>query len=587
MRQTEGLNVLGYLKKYVRKYYRLFLVAVFFLAIEASCDLVLPTIMSKIVDIGIRNRDLHYVLSTGGVMLLVTAAGAIGAVMRNNISCRVSQRFGAELRSDLFRKIQALTFDSIGRFNRASLVTRLTNDVTQMQNFVNGTMRMFVKAPLLCVGSIVMAVLLDPGLSLIIAVVVPVIIVIIFLNTHVSYPFFRKVQRALDSLNGATREYLSGVRVIKAFNRADFEEERFSGYNENLAGVQTAAMRVSSVFSPLNSLVINVGIIVVLWLGGMAVNTGGTQVGKIIAFINYMTQMSNSLMTITMVFNMFVRGRASAERIGEVMNAQEASRPEGGGAEQDGALGVEFRDVGFSYSGNPEGLVLEHVSFSCRPGETLGIIGTTGSGKTTVVNLIDHFYDATQGEVLVGGADVRKLDDRVLRAGIAIVPQGSTLFTGSILDNIRWGNGQADLAEVERAADVAQADEFIRSMPEGYATVLGQGGVNLSGGQKQRVSIARAIVKKPRILILDDCTSAVDAITEAKIREGLRKHSKDMICIIIAQRISSVADADRILVLDGGRVAGYGTGGELLKSCPVYREIYASQFGEEAVPCLK
>ena len=579
--------LLGYLKKYIKKYFKLFLLAVFFLSIEAFCELILPTVMSKIVDVGIQNRDLPYVLSIGGIMLLITAIGAVGAVLRNHISCRVSQGFGAELRSDLFRKIQTLTFKSIGKFSRASLVTRLTNDVTQLQNFVNGTMRMLIKAPLLCVGSIVMAVLLDPSLSLIIVFTVPVILFLIILNTHISYPLFRRAQQALDNLNGATREYLSGVRVIKAFNRADFEEERFSGCNEDLAGIQTLGMKVSSAFSPLNSLVINAGIIAVLWLGGSAVNTGETQVGKIIAFINYLTQMSNSLMSITMIFNRFVRARASAERIGEVMDAQGDSMQEEKCEKQDAASGIEFRDVCFSYSGNSENSVLEQVSFSCTPGEMLGIIGTTGSGKTTIVNLIEHFYDAAQGEVLVGGADVRTLGDRKLRSGIAVVPQMNTLFTGSILENIRWGNRKAGLDEVESAAAAAQADEFIRSMPEGYDTILGQGGVNLSGGQKQRVSIARALVKKPHILILDDCTSAVDAITEAKIRENLRNNSKDMVCIVIAQRISSVADADHILVLDGGRVAGYGAGKELLQTCPTYREIFASQFGEEAVPCRK
>lgn len=572
---------MGYLKKYAHKYYKLFLLAVFFLSIEAFCDLLQPMMMSKIVDIGIKNRNLRYVLQAGGVMVLITGVGAVGAVVRNNISSRVSQRFGAELRFDLFSKIQNLPYDSADRFDTASLVTRLTNDVAQVQNFVNGMMRIFVKSPLLCIGSIIMSVILEPKLSLIIAVIIPVIILIIYLNNRIGYPVFKKVQRSIDRLNGMMREFLSGVRVVKAFSRSEFEQERFSESNDSLCDMQTTASRVTSVFSPATALAVNFGIVAVLWFGGFAVDNGSVHVGKIIAFINYMTQMANSLMMISMVFTMFVRARASSERIGEVMNIEDAEKKSLRKVPA-GKTGIEFCNVSFSYSG-PANSVLSDISFKIGPGTALGIIGTTGSGKTSLVNLIPRFYDATGGSVIVNGADVRDIDEHDLRDAIAVVPQKNILFTGSILDNIRWGNKNAGLDEVINAAKTAQIHDFIVSQPDGYNTMLGQGGVNLSGGQKQRIAIARALIKKPSILILDDCTSAVDVITEAKIREGLKKCSNKLICITIAQRITSVMESDSILVLDDGKICGQGRHSELLKNCRVYRDIYISQFGKEGL----
>lgn len=572
---------LGYLKKYVARYYRLFLLAIFFLSIEALCDLLQPMMMSRIVDNGVRNRDLRYVLHAGALMMGITGLGAVGALARNNLSSRVSQRFGTELRLDLFGKIQSLSFHSADSFDTASLVTRLTNDVTQVQNFVNGMMRIFVKSPLLCIGSIVMSVVLDPRLSLIVVAIVPLIVGIIYLNNRIGYPFFRRVQRAIDRLNGVMREYLSGVRVVKAFNRSEYERERFSRSNGGLADIQTAAMRVTSVFSPVTMMTVNLGIVAVLWAGGYAVNSGSVQVGKIIAFINYMTQMSNSLMMISTVFTMFVRARASAERIGEVMAA---SGETGAGSRSQplpaGESGIEFRHVTFSYSGKAEKAALRDVSFRIRSGTALGIIGTTGSGKSTLVSLIPRFYEATEGEVRVNGVDVRGTDLYALREQIGMVPQKNVLFSGTILENIRWGKKDATMEEVRRAAQIAQIHDFIAAQPESYDTRLGQGGVNLSGGQKQRIAIARALVKHPSILILDDCTSAVDGITERKIREELRRYSEGLIGITIAQRIASVMDADLILVLDDGRVCGMGRHRDLLQSCRVYREIYISQFGK-------
>lgn len=573
-----------YLGKYVKKYYKLALLSIFFLSIEVFCDLLQPTIMSRMVDHGIANRDLRYVLVAGSIMLIMTGIGAVGAVIRNNLSSIVSQRFGTELRLDLFRKIQSLSYEKAGIFDTASLVTRLTNDVTQTQNFVNGLMRIFAKTPLICIGSIVMAVSLDAKLSLIIALIVPLVIAIIYLNTRVGYPLFQKVQKALDHINGVMREYLSGIRVVKAFNRFDYEENRFSDSNERLMNTQVLTMRVMAVFSPIIMLIINLGIICVLWFGGIAVNDGSLEVGKTIAFINYMTQLSSSLMMLSMVFTAFVRARASAERIGEVMNVEEPVRPEQLDMhEHEHITNIEFKNVNFSYTGQENDAILKQISFSCRTGMTLGIIGSTGSGKSTLVNLIPRFYEATTGGVYVSGHNVCELDEQALRCRISMVPQQNTLFTGTIIDNIRWGNEHATDAEVEQAAQIAQAHDFIMSFPDGYHTVLGQGGVNLSGGQKQRISIARALVRPSDVLILDDCTSAVDVMTESKILTGLRSRSKELICMIIAQRITSVMGTDLIVVLDNGEIAGQGTHEELLQSCSIYRDIYVSQFGEVAV----
>ncbi|MFE6794860.1 ABC transporter ATP-binding protein [Paenibacillus chitinolyticus] len=588
-------------RKYISKYWKPFSAAVAFLTLEALCDLTLPTLMSKIIDVGVAGKQMDYVWRMGGIMLLVTALGAISASVRNVISSHVSQKFGAELRSDLFRKIQSLSFENIDRFDRASLVTRLTNDVTQVQMFVNGLMRVFVKAPLLCIGSLIMAARLNPPLSVILAVVVPVVGILIAINMKVGFPYFIKVQQALDRVNGIMREYLSGVRVVKAFNRFDYEVGKFGRANEEYRSRSVTAMRVMSAFNPGITLTVNFGIVAVLWLGGLRVDQGQMQAGHIIAFVNYMTQILFSLMLISMVFNMFVRARASAGRIGEIFaeentmaaqipssaeadgsSASSADKPASGtltGMQTGGS--VEFENVTFSYEGASGEPVLRRITFSCEPGQTVGIIGSTGSGKSTLVSLIPRFYDAVSGTVKVNGTDVRELEPSRLREKIAVVPQKTVLFTGTVADNLRWGKEDASPEEMEHAARMAEAHEFIAASPEGYETRLGQGGVNFSGGQKQRLSIARAIVRKPEILILDDCTSAVDAATEARIKDALKKYAEGLTCLLIAQRITSVMDADKIVVLDRGEIVDSGTHDELLGSCPVYREIFQSQMGKE------
>ncbi|MCQ1529637.1 ABC transporter ATP-binding protein [Lutispora saccharofermentans] len=571
---------MGFLNKYIKIYWRRFMAALVFLTIEALCDLLQPTIMSRIVDHGVAGKDMTYVLSMGGVMLLVTAIGAGAAVGRNSVSSIVSQKFGAQLRGDLFKKIQSFSLGDIDKFYTASLITRLTNDITQVQNFAHGMMRIFVKAPILCIGSLIMAFLINPHLAVVLLGIVPIIGLIIFINMRVSYPFFRRIQSSLDNVNSVMREYLAGVRVVKAFNRYDYEVERFQDANRQLTDVSVKGMRAMALFNPAITLTVNTGIVLILWFGGLRVSDGNMQVGQIIAFINYMTQILFSLVMLSHVFNMFIRAKASAERIDEVFSQESTMKADEHSMEKSEIKGrIDFENVTFAYDGNDNEPVLKNVSFTCLPGETIGIIGPTASGKSSLVNLIPRFYDVSSGTVKVDGIDVRDMDIKELRQAVGIVPQKTVLFTGTILENIKWGNDDAGMDEVEKASILSQAHEFISAFPEGYKTVLGQGGVNLSGGQKQRLSIARALIKKLKVLILDDSTSAVDAATEAKIREGLKEYIQDATCIVIAQRITSVMGADRIVVLDSGSVAGMGTHEELLESCRIYQDIFRSQIG--------
>lgn len=580
MKISEVVKV-DYFKKYINIYWKKYIVALIFLTIEAFCDLMQPTIMARIIDKGVGLKDMKYVLNMGSVMLIITALGAMAATGRNIVSSKVSQRFGSELRSDLFKKIQSFSFDNINKFQGASLITRLTNDVTQVQNFAHGMMRIFAKAPILCIGSIVMAVLLNPYMALILIGVIPVIVTIIFINMKVSYPFFIKIQKALDRVNSVMREYLAGIRVVKAFNRFDYEIERFEGVNNELCDVSVKGMRAMAIFNPAITLTVNVGIILLLWFGGIRVNNGDMQVGQIIAFINYMTQILFSLIILSHMFTMFIRAKASVQRIGEVFEEKNNLIVKESPAKFEEINGrVDFENVTFCYHG-ADVPILKNITFACKAGETLGIIGSTGSGKSSLVNLIPRFYDVTSGAVKVDGVDVKDIDIKKLREIIAVVPQKTILFTGTILENIKWGDNKASTLEVEKWAKVSQAHEFITSFPEGYNTILGQGGVNLSGGQKQRISIARALIKKPKVLILDDSTSAVDVITEGNIRRELKNHLKNTTCILIAQRITSVMVCDRIIVLDNGSIVDMGSHEELMNKCDIYKDIFYSQIGKE------
>jgi ATP-binding cassette, subfamily B, multidrug efflux pump len=571
---------LGFLKKYMRKYWKSFMIAIAFLTLEALCDLMQPTIMARIIDVGVAENRMDYILQMGGLMLLITAFGAVAASTRNIVSSHVSQQFGAELRLDLYRKIQTLSFENADKFERASLITRLTSDVTQVQNFMNGLMRIFVKAPLLGLGSLIMAVQLDIHLAFVLAVVVPIVSLFIIMNMKIGFPRFVKVQLAMDKVNGVIREYLSGVRVVKAFNRFDYETGKMDHANLDYQWQSIRAMRVMAVFNPIIMLTVNFGILAVIWLGGIRVDAGQMQVGTIIAFINYMTQILFSLMMVSMVFNMFIRAKASALRVGEVFAETHTMSWSSSERKPAAEGGIEFDRVSFAYSAASGEPVIKNATFTIQSGETVGIIGSTGSGKSSLVGLIARFYDARTGQVKIDGVDVKQLDPAVLREMIAIVPQKSILFSGTIEENLRWGKEDASLEEIQEAARMAEAEEFISLLPEGYSTRLGQRGVNLSGGQKQRLSIARALIRKPSILILDDCTSAVDVATEGKIKASIKSFARKITCILIAQRITSVMDADRIIVLDEGEIVGFGSHEELIRDCLVYQEIYQSQIGK-------
>lgn len=561
----------------IKEHLGLFLTAIFFLTVESLSDLLQPTLMSHIVDDGVKNQDVGTVLYFGGIMLGVAFIGAAGAVIRNNLSVRTSQQIGKELRSELYRKIQSFSFENIDRLHPASLITRITNDVTQIQNFINGTMRILVKAPITCIGAIILIVTQTPRQIPMIVVILVISTLLIAGNMRFGYPRFVRLQRRLDRLNSVSREFLTSIRVVKAFGREDYETGRFSTAAEELAASGISATRVTAVFGPMINLTVNIGIVVLLWLGG----TGGQQdVGKLMASVNYMTQVLFALSMVSNILNTMVRATASAERVQEVLSEKPAMRePEMPIAERpDGS--VAFENVSFSYIHSPE-KSLDNVSFCVESGQVLGIIGATGSGKSTLVSLIPRFYDVTGGRVLVGGRDVRSQKTSQLREAIGMVPQKSLLFSGTIRDNLKWGDPDADDRALDAAAHAACADEFINSFSKGYDTVLGQGGVNLSGGQKQRLSIARALIRHPAILVMDDSTSALDATTEAVVMNRIREYARGTTVILISQRIASVMRADKILCMDEGRVSGLGPHEALMAESPVYREIYKSQIGDD------
>lgn len=563
---------------YFNKYKFLFLAAITCVSCEALCDLLQPTIMARIIDVGVKSGQVAIVIKYGGLMLLITALGACFAATRNILASNVSQSFGADLRLDVFRQIMNFSEISADRIESGSLITRMTNDTSQVIQFINGLMRIFLKAPIVCIGSIILAILLSPRLSLILLIVVLLVTVLIAISMNLSYKRFAIVQYAVDKVNTVVQEYLLGIKLVKAFGRYDEEEKKFDLANTDLFSKSVSSQLVVAYFSPLLSLTVNLGIASVLYIGSLLFSQGQIQVGRVAAFISYMAQILTSLIMITNIFNTFVRTKASTERIKAVLNSEEDFK--GSEPVRDSDLtAICFDNVTFAYptgSGLP---VIDKLSFKVSPGETLAVIGPTGSGKSTVSWLCLHFYNVDRGAIYLNGVDIKNIDSGMLREIIALAPQKSMLFTGTIFDNIAWGNPNASNDEVEEAARVAQADEFIQKMPEQYNSVLSQGGVNLSGGQKQRISIARALAKKSPVLILDDCTSALDAVTEAIVRQGLKTFKPDKTTIMITQRIGTAMFADKILVLDNGSKVGYGTHQELLNSCPIYRGIYDSQIG--------
>ena len=566
---------------YLRRHLGLYLVALVFLAIEVLCDLAQPSLMALVVDRGVQPRDVGAIVSYGVAMVSVALGGAVAAVIRNNVSNRVAQTVGYEMRGDLYGAVQALSAENIDRLQTASVITRMTNDVTTVVHFVNATMRIAVKMPITCIGAVALIIYQTPRFAPVLLAVVALVVMLVILNMRLSSPRYRGLQRAMDRLNGVSREFLSSVRTVKAFGAQAQEEARFTNAATATAQAGVHAMVLPSVFSPLVGLTVNLGIVALLWLSRAQ---NADEIGRLMASLNYMTQLVQSLGMLNMVVNSAARCNVSASRIEEVLQEQpvQAWRPAADTPMRiEGA--VTFHDVSFSYVGSSRP-ALEQVSFDLRPGQTLGIIGPTGSGKTTLANLVVRLYDATEGTVLLDGRDIRSIPAGELREGVSLVPQASTLFAGSVAENLRWGDEDASLSRLREACRIARADEFVERLPRGYDALLGQGGVNLSGGQRQRLCLARALVRRPQILVLDDCTSALDGSTERAVLEGLRTHLTDTTVLLVSQRIATVRGADLILCLEDGRVSGLGTHAELARSCDAYRAILASQLGHEALP---
>ncbi len=567
--------------RYIRRHIGMFFTAIFFLSIETFADLLQPTFMSYIVDKGVKSEDISVIMKYGAVMLGIAAFGALGAVIRNIYASRTSQLIGKEMRLEIYQKVQTLSFENIDRLHTSSIITRITNDVTQIQNFINGSMRIMMKAPVLCIGAIVLIIVQTPEMLPLIMVIIVAAGFLIIGNMKIGYPRFTRMQQKLDKLNSVSREFLSAVRVVKAFRAEETEEEKFTQAADEFAQAGISSLQVMAVFAPLVNLTVNFGIVIMLWLSGYQTTI---EIGKLMASVNYMTQILSSLGMVAHILNSAVRAMASAARVQEIFDevpAQENGREGVDAFAAHRAGAIAFRNATFAYS-TASAPVLKNITFTVQPGMTVGIIGPTGAGKSTLINLIPRFYDAVDGCVEIDGVDVRKLDLETLRRQVAVVPQKAVLFSGSIRENLRWGSREADEQEIHQAARAACADEFINGFSQGYDTVLGQGGVNLSGGQKQRLSIARALLKKPRILILDDSTSALDANTEARVLEAIRKAAQEMTVLLVSQRISAVMRSDLILCMENGTLQGYGTHEQLMDGCSTYRAIYDSQIGEEA-----
>lgn len=562
--------------------------------LQSMGDLYLPTLMSDIIDKGIVQADQHYIWRIGGFMLLVAAGGALCSIIASYLSARVAAGFGKNTRSRMFNHVENFTLHEFDKLGTASLITRTTNDITQVQTVLTMMLRMMVGAPMMMIGGIIMAVSEDAKLSLIFVVVIPLLVGAIFFIGMKGLPLFKAIQIKLDKLNLVLREHLTGIRVIRSFNRINHENKRFSEANKDLTDTAIKVNKVMAGLMPLMMIVMNFSMIAILYYGGIRIGDGDLKVGSLMAFIQYAMQIMFSLIMVSMMFVLIPRASASALRINEVLDMEPeikdpttadlkttatATQKDG----RDGMHGfVEFENVSFSYPG-AEQPALSGITFSARPGEITAIIGGTGSGKSTLLSMIPRFYDAIEGAIRVDGVDVREMTQEDLRSKIGYIPQKAVLFTGTINENIRYGKEDATEEEIIHAAKVAQAFDFVTAMKEGFNSEIAQGGGNVSGGQKQRLSIARALVRKPEVYLFDDSFSALDFKTDAKLRAALKGETMDSTVLIVAQRVSTVMDADRIIVLDDGEIVGMGTHRELLDNNEVYREIVSSQLSEEEI----
>lgn len=578
-------------KKYVKPYMSAFILGPIFMIVEVLGEVALPKLMSIIINYGcgaaegIEARGTGFIIAIGAAMIGTAFLMMLGGTLGAYFAVKASVNFAADLRRDIFEKVQRFSFANIEKFSTGSLVTRLTNDITNIQNVISMGLRMLLRAPGMLIGGLIMAFIMNPSLAMVFCVVIPALIIALVFVMRTAFPRFDLMQKKLDALNSRIQENITNQRVVKSFVRDDFEKETFDEASNDLKDKTLRAIKVVILTMPIMTLAMNITVMAVVWFGGQQILVGTMPVGDLTAFTTYVTQILMSLMMVSMIMIQGSRAVASSNRVLEVLNtdidlnddaAKEKERKVESGK-------IEFRKVGFRYYKKHKHNVLQDISFTAEPGEVVGIIGSTGSGKSSLVQLIPRLYDCDEGEVLVDGVNVRDYSLENLRNGVAMVLQKNTLFSGTIMENLRWGDEEASEEAVYQAAQAAQADMFVKDFTDGYDTELGQGGVNVSGGQKQRLCIARALLKKPKILILDDSTSAVDTATEAEIRKSFSVSLRDTTKLIIAQRISSVEEADRILVMDEGRIVGQGTHKELLKNCETYQEIYYSQKDKEEV----
>lgn len=551
--------------------------------IEAVFEVLVPLIMANIIDKGINGGEgKPYIYKMGGLLVLLGILGLGFALICQYLASKASQGVGTVMRNDMFRHINSLSHAELDRIGTPSLITRLTNDINQVQTAVAMYIRLVVRAPFIVIGSAIMAISVDRKLSLVFLVVIPLVVLILYLVMSRSIKYYKVIQKKLDRISLVTREGLSGVRVIRAFSRQDTEQHRFDEANDEYLRISLNVGKLSALLNPLTYAVLNLAIAAIVWFGGFRVQIGGLTQGEVIAFVNYMTQISLALVVVANLVVLFTKAAASASRINEILDIEPSVKNGEYSGEGEGSTAVKFDNVSFSYNKNGEN-ALENISFTAEKGETIGIIGGTGSGKSTLVNLIPRFYDCTEGTIEIDGVKIADYDTKSLRGRIGTVPQKAVLFSGTIAENMRWGKPDATEEEIRSALDIAQASEFVNKLENGLETHISQGGKNLSGGQKQRMTIARALVSKPEILILDDSASALDFATDAALRKAIAQSTNKMTVFIVSQRANSIRYADKIIVLDDGKQAGMGTHKELLESCDVYREICYSQLSAEEI----
>jgi len=572
-------KLLPYLKNYKKEV----IIGPIFKLLEAIFELMVPLVMAKIIDIGVKNGDYNYVIKAGIALLVLGFLGLFCALVCQYSAAKASQGFGTDLRNDLFSHINSLSHSEIDIIGTSSLITRLTNDVNQLQLAVAMFIRLAFRAPFIIIGSAVMAMTLDLKLSIVFLFAIPLISLTLFWVMSKSIPFYSNIQKKLDKISLITEENLEGARVIRAFSKEENEKKRFIDASDDYTIASINVSKISALLNPLTSIIMNFAIVAILWYGGYRVNIGALTQGQIIAFVNYMTQISLTLVVFANLVVIFTKAFASGERVYEILEINSSITDKNTKISPvSNALKVEFKNVSFSYKGSNKNS-LSNANIKVNTGETIGIIGGTGSGKSTLINLIPRFYEATEGEVLIDGVNVKDYNLNSLRDKIGIVPQKAALFSGTLRENMTLGNKNASDEEIKKAFDIAQASEFVSSLSKGLDTVILQGGKNLSGGQKQRLTIARALVKNPEILILDDSASALDFATDAKLRKAIKEETKNMTVFIISQRATSIKNADKIIVLDNGNIVGIGSHSELLKNCTVYKEICLSQLSSEEV----